>query len=209
MTLISMETPAPRALEFWFDFGSNYSYLAMMRIESLAALHEVPLRLKPFLLGPIFKSFGWDSSPFVLQQRKGDYVWRDMERQCAKYGLPWTKPTSFPRRALLPLRVALNSADEPWVWEFCKQVMHMNFVADRDIDDPGLVAAILTSLALPAANLIGEAQSDASKAALRAQSDEANRRQVFGAPTFFVGEELFWGNDRLDDAIAFAARSPV
>lgn len=196
----------PRELEFWFDFGSNYSYLAMMRIERLASLHGVRVKLKPFLLGPIFKSFGWDSSPFVLQQRKGEYTWRDMERQCAKFGLPWTKPGNFPRRALLPLRVALNGADQPWAWEFCKQVMHMNFVADREIDDPVLVAEILASLALPAEELIAAAQSEGGKAALRAQSEEAARRGVFGAPTFFIGDELFWGNDRLEDALEFAAR---
>ena len=196
---------ADKTLEFWFDFGSNYSYLAMMRAEAIARQDGVALVLKPFLLGPIFKSFGWDSSPFVLQKLKGDYTWRDMERQCAKYGLPWTRPTAFPRRALLPLRVALLNAEQPWVWEFCKQVMHANFVLDRDIDDVQLVADILTSLALPAPQLIGDAQSDAAKAALRAQTEQAAARGIFGAPTMFVGDELFWGNDRLDDAVAFAA----
>ena len=190
--------------EFWFDFGSNYSYLSMMRIEALALEHGVQVELKPFLLGPIFKSFGWDSSPFVLQKRKGDYTWRDMERQCAKYGLPWTRPTAFPRRALLPLRVALYGASEPWAWDFCKQIMQLNFVHDRDIDDPVQVADILASLGLPAADLINAAQSDANKAALRDQSERAAQRGIFGAPTFFVSDEMFWGNDRLDDAFASA-----
>lgn len=199
-----MTIPA-KQLEFWFDFGSNYSYLAMMRIEALASQAAVPIALKPFLLGPIFKSFGWDSSPFVLQKRKGEYTWRDMQRQCDKYGLPWTKPTTFPRRALLPLRVALHAAEQTWVWEFCKLIMHANFVDDREIDDPIVVADILTSLALPAGDLIASAQSDAVKTALRLQSEQAAARGVFGAPTFFVGDEMFWGNDRLDDAVAFAA----
>jgi 2-hydroxychromene-2-carboxylate isomerase len=192
-------------LEFWFDFGSNYSYLAMMRIEALAGKHGIPVALKPFLLGPIFKSFGWDSSPFVLQKLKGDYTWRDMERQAAKFGLPWQRPSVFPRRALLPLRVALHGAEQPWAWEFCKQVMHANFVDDRDIDDAALITDILASLALPAAELIAIAQSDATKAALRAQSELAAARGIFGAPTFFIGDEMYWGNDRLDDAIAFSA----
>ena len=193
--------PTVSTLEFWFDFGSNYSYLSMMRIEALAARHGIPVALKPFLLGPIFKSFGWDTSPFVLQKLKGDYTWRDMERQAAKYALPWKRPSTFPRRALLPLRVALHGADQPWAWAFCKQIMQMNFVHDRDIDDPALVGDILTSLALPAADLIAIAQSDASKAALRAQSELAAQRGIFGAPTFFIGDEMFWGNDRLEDAL--------
>ena len=195
--------PTP-TLEFWFDFGSNYSYLAMMRIEALAARHGIPVALKPFLLGPIFKSFGWDTSPFVLQKLKGDYTWRDMERHATKYGLPWKRPSTFPRRALLPLRVALHGAGQPWAWDFCKQIMQMNFVHDRDIDDPALVADILASLALPGADLIAIAQSDAAKAALRTQSELAARRGIFGAPTFFIGDEMYWGNDRLEDAIALA-----
>jgi 2-hydroxychromene-2-carboxylate isomerase len=191
-------------VELWFDFGSNYSYPAMMRAQALASQHGVELVLKPFLLGPIFRSFGWENSPFVLQKLKGDYTWRDMERQCAKYGLPWTRPTTFPRRALLPLRVALLNADQPWVWEFCKQVMHANFVLDRDIDNELIVTEILASLALPAASLVAAAQSEQTKTALRAQTEQAASRGVFGAPTMFVGDEMFWGNDRLDDAIAFA-----
>jgi 2-hydroxychromene-2-carboxylate isomerase len=82
-----------------------------------------------------------------------------------------------------------------------QQIMQMNFVHDRDIDDPALVGDILTSLALPAADLIAIAQSDASKAALRAQSELAAQRGIFGAPTFFIGDEMFWGNDRLEDAL--------
>ncbi len=100
----------PRALpvlDFWFDFGSNYSYLSMMRIESEAARHHVRIRWQPFLLGPIFRSFGWSSSPFVLQKEKGDYTWKDMARQCRRHGLPWQQPTQFPRSAVLPLRIAL------------------------------------------------------------------------------------------------------
>ncbi len=191
-------------MEFWFDFGSNYSYLAMMRIEALAREHGVAVQLKPFLLGPIFKSLGWETSPFVLQQRKGAYTWRDMERQCAKYGLAWTKPTSFPRRALLPTRIALLACDQPWVWDFCKRIMQANFVHDQEVDDPLLVSAILTQLGLDGDRLIAEARGEAAKAALHQQSADANACGLFGAPSFLVGDELFWGNDRLEEAFALA-----
>jgi 2-hydroxychromene-2-carboxylate isomerase len=125
-----MNTISP--MEFWFDFGSNYSYLAMMRIEAMAAEREVEVVLKPFLLGPIFKSFGWETSPFVLQVKKGEYTWRDMERQCEKYGLPWNKPTVFPRRALLPLRLAMAAEGQPWLAQFCRQIMHATRRGPRD-----------------------------------------------------------------------------
>ena len=195
-------------LEFWFDFGSNYSYLATMRIDALAAAHGVDVVRKPVLLGPVFQSLGWSTSPFVLQQAKGRYVWRDMERQCRKYRLPWRQPSSFPRRALLPLRVALAGAEQAWISAFCRRIMHINFVDDQDIDNEALVSAVLCELSLPAQTLIGAAQTDAVKAALRAQTDQALVLGLFGAPSFRVGDELFWGNDRLDEAIAWACRAP-
>ncbi|MFC5740087.1 2-hydroxychromene-2-carboxylate isomerase [Dyella tabacisoli] len=192
-------------IEFWFELGSNYSYLSVMRIEALAARHGITITWRPFLLGPIFKSFGWDSSPFVLQKAKGSYVWRDMARQCEKYGLPWTRPTQFPRRALLPMRVATLGAEQPWMGAYCKKIMQMNFVEDRDIDTLEAVSNALEQLGLPAAQIIADAQSDEQKHRLRLQTETAQARGIFGAPTFFVRDEMFWGDDRLEDALAFAA----
>ncbi|NHZ32284.1 2-hydroxychromene-2-carboxylate isomerase [Massilia rubra] len=191
-------------IAFWFDFGSNYSYLATMRIEALAAARGVRVLWKPFLLGPIFKASGWSSSPFVLQKEKGAYVWRDMQRQCDKYGLPWTQPSAFPRRALLPLRVALLGAGEPWIGAFCRHIMHANFALDREIDDPALVGEVLAALGLDASALLAAANTEQNKLALRAQGEQAVRRGIFGAPMFFAGDDMFWGNDRLEDAIDWA-----
>ncbi|MDQ1813996.1 2-hydroxychromene-2-carboxylate isomerase [Massilia sp. CCM 9210] len=192
-------------IEFWFDFGSNYSYLSTMRIEALAAAQGVRVLWKPFLLGPVFKTLGWTTSPFVLQKEKGAYVWRDMQRQCDKYGLPWTQPGTFPRRALLPLRVALLGAGEAWIGAFCRRIMQCNFVEDREIDDAALVGEVLTALGLDAAALIAGAGTDENKLAMRDQGEQAMRRGVFGAPMFFARGEMFWGNDRLEDALAWAA----
>jgi 2-hydroxychromene-2-carboxylate isomerase len=197
---------ASLSLELWFEFGSNYSYLTVMRIDDLARQHGVKIVWKPFLLGPIFKSFGWDSSPFVLQKEKGAYMWRDMARQCEKYHLPWTPPSQFPRRAVLPMRVALLGSDEPWISDFSRRLMQINFVEDRDIDTPQVVSEVLDALGLPSSDLLSSAQRDDNKLRLREQTDEARRRGVFGAPTFFVGSEMFWGNDRLEDALCFATR---
>jgi 2-hydroxychromene-2-carboxylate isomerase len=194
-----------KELELWFEFGSNYSYLSVMRIEGLAARAGVRLLWRPFLLGPIFKSFGCESSQFVLQTVKGAHVWKDMERQCRKYDLEWTRPTTFPRRALLPMRIALLGASQPWIGEFCRQVMVLNFVEDRDIDNVESASEILVALGLPAQEIIREAEAEPNKLRLREQTQMAADRGVFGAPTFFVRGEMFWGNDRLDDAIAFAA----
>jgi 2-hydroxychromene-2-carboxylate isomerase len=196
---------ASSRLELWFDFGSSYSYLSVMRIDELARRLDVKIVWKPFLLGPIFKSLGWDSSPFVLQKEKAAYIWRDMERQCEEYYVPWTRPTQFARRTLLPMRVALLGAAEPWIGDFSRRVMQINFVEDREVDAPEVVREVLDALGLPSQDLLSAAQADDNKLRLREQTEQARRRGIFGAPTFFAGPEMFWGNDRLEDALRFAA----
>lgn len=193
-------------IEIWFEFGSNYSYLSVMRIEAAAAQKRVQVVWKPFLLGPIFKDFGWSTSPFVLQKEKGQYMWRDMERQCRKYGLPWNRPSAFPRAAILPMRVAMLGANEPWIAAFSRLVMTQNFVDDLDIANEANVRRMLGKLGLAADKVIADAQTDTNKLALRTQTERARALGIFGAPVFFVGDEMFWGNDRLDDALMFAAR---
>jgi 2-hydroxychromene-2-carboxylate isomerase len=183
----------------------------MMRIRRLAAAAGARVVLKPFMLGPIFKTLGWETSPFVLQTMKGKYVWQDMRRQCVKYGLRWQRPSVFPRNALLAARVALLGEGEPWVMDFCEQLMLANFADDREIGDPAVIADILDdvlpNLGADSAALIAAAGADASKAALRQRTADALARGIFGAPMFFVGDEMFWGNDRLEDALAHATTS--
>jgi 2-hydroxychromene-2-carboxylate isomerase len=197
------------ALEFWFEFGSNYSYLSAMRIEELAKNAGVRLVWKPFLLGPVFRDFGWETSPFVLQPEKGRYVWRDMERQSAKYNLEFRRPSTFPRTAVLPLRVAIHGAEQSWIGAFCRNVMRQNWVEDVEINTPDRVRAALTGLVPDPDAVIEQAQREENKLKLREQTDAARKLGIFGAPTFFVGSEMFWGNDRLEDAIAFAKSRPI
>jgi len=176
-----------------------------MRIEEAARQLGVPIAWKPFLLGPIFRALGMENSPFVLQKEKGTYVWQDMARQCRKYGLRWTQPTTFPRLGILPLRIALLGVSQPWIAAFCRRVMELNWVLDKDINQSEPVVEILMDLGLPAAALLEHAQSEQNKQRLREQTEQARLKGIFGAPTFFVRSEMFWGNDRLDDALQFAA----
>jgi 2-hydroxychromene-2-carboxylate isomerase len=198
-----------RSIECWFDFGSNYSYIAISRIGPLATSADVDVVWRPFLLGPIFKSFGWESSPFVVQKEKGEYAFMDTARQCLKHGLPWRMPSTFPRPAVNTMRVAAAFADEPWVGDFCRRVMQLNFAEDRDIHSNEVAVEVLDGLGLDGAALVAQAQQEPRKGRLRAFSEEAVRRKVFGAPTFFVDGEMFWGNDRLEDALQKAQQQPA
>jgi 2-hydroxychromene-2-carboxylate isomerase len=201
MTSLTSSVPE---IEFWFEFASNYSYLSVMRIEGEAKRHGVRILWRPFLLGPIFRDLGMETSPFVLQKEKGVYVWQDMERQCRKYGLRWKRPSTFPRLSVLAARVAALGAEQPWMADYCRRVMELNFALDKDINSPTQLRPILAELGLSADEILARAQAEPTKALLRTQTEQARARGIFGAPTFFVGTEMFWGNDRLDDALQLA-----
>jgi 2-hydroxychromene-2-carboxylate isomerase len=204
-----MDAPAPaRSIELWFDFASPYSYLSVMRIEAAAARCAVPVVWQPFLLGPIFQAAGWSDSPFVLLPAKGRHMWIDLARQCRKRGLPWQQPQQFPKRCVLATRVALLGRAAPWMGEFCRAAMQANFVHDLDLDAPEVIAALLAQLGLPGGVLITAACSEEQRLHLRAQNAQAVAKGIFGAPSLFVGAEMYWGDDRLDDALRAAAGLP-
>jgi 2-hydroxychromene-2-carboxylate isomerase len=195
----------PPVLDFWFDFASTYSYPAAMRIAPLARDAGVAVRFRPFLLGPLFKAQGWDTSPFNLYPAKGRPMWRDLARLCADFDLPFGRPEPFPQNSLLAARVALVGLDAPWGEEFCRAVFQAEFADGRRIDDPAVLSDILARLHVEPAPVLDAAQADDNKARLRAQTEAAQRLGVFGAPTFVTADgELFWGNDRLERALAWA-----
>jgi 2-hydroxychromene-2-carboxylate isomerase len=195
----------PPALDFWFDFASTYSYPAAVRMRAAAAEAEVQVTFRPFLLGPIFKAQGWNTSPFNLYPAKGRYMWRDLARTCADMGLPFCRPDPFPQNSLLAARVALVGLTEDWGEEFCAAVFRAQFGEGRSISDIDDMAALLAMLNVAAEPVLAAAQSDANKARLRSQTEEAERRGLFGAPSFITADgELFWGNDRLEPALRWA-----
>lgn len=193
-------------LDFYYEFASTYSYLAAARIEAAAREAATPVRWKPFLLGPIFKSQGLETSPFNLFPVKGRYMWRDMERQAESLGLPpVVRPQVFPQNGLLAARIAVALPDEVRP-AFTRAVYGAQFVEGRDIGDEALISHILREMGRDAEADRAAALTDANKARLREQTDEAARRGVFGAPTFIAADgELFWGNDRLEAALAWRA----
>ena len=193
-------------VDFWFEFGSTYSYPAAMRIQTLAADLGVQISWRAFLLGPIFRDQGWNDSPFNLFPPKGRYMWRDLERICAAQHIPFRRPSEFPRNGLLAARVACRFADKPWLPDFVRGIYRANFEQDLDISAPPILAHCLTSLGQEADALLTEAQSPQSKEELRLQTEKASQLGIFGAPSFVVGRELFWGNDRLEDALSWAVR---
>jgi 2-hydroxychromene-2-carboxylate isomerase len=192
-------------LDFWFEFASTYSYPAIMRIAPLAREAGIAVRLRPFLLGPLFKAQGWDTSPFTIYPAKGRNMWRDLERISADLDLPFRRPDSFPQNTVQAARIALVGLGANWGEEFCRAVFRAEFGTGRKIDDPAVLGDILAQLHLEPKPVFDAAQTTAIKDGLRSQTAEAQRLGIFGAPSFVTADgELFWGNDRLERALAWA-----
>ncbi|MGF1660751.1 MAG: 2-hydroxychromene-2-carboxylate isomerase [Rubrimonas sp.] len=202
-----MTAPAAPRLAFWHEFASTYSYLSAMRIEGLCREAGVAVIWRPFLLGPIFKAQGWDTSPFNLFPAKGRHMWRDLERRAMRLGLPAVaRPEPFPQNGLLAARLMTIGAAESWGPAFARAVYSAQFGEGRSIDSPSGLAALLDALGEPGAALVERAQRDAEvKARLRLATEEARDAGLFGAPSFLTEDgEMFWGDDRLEDAIDWA-----
>lgn len=192
-------------LEVWFDFASTYSYLAVDRLVHGGSFAGTRVAWRPFLLGPVFQELGWNDSPFNLQKAKGAYMWRDLERQCARFGIPFRRPAQFPRNGLLAARATLAGGGAPWVEAFIGGVFRANFSSDRDIAEPVVIEEVLRKAGCTdAAGALAAAHSPAIKRRLREQTTEATTHGIFGAPSLVVGAELFWGSDRLEQAVEFA-----
>ncbi len=191
-------------LEFWFDFASTYSYLSATRIERMASDRGVDVDWQPFLLGPIFAAQGWNNSPFNLYPAKGRYMWRDMERLTAARGLPFERPKNFPQNSLQAARLALAIDVPEQRAAFSGAVFSAQFGSARDISEPQVLAECLESSGA-SREMLEHATDPRIKSALFQQVDRAKALGIFGAPSFVAGDELFWGDDRLGDAISHAA----
>ena len=191
-------------LEIWFEFASTYSYLTVCRAESLLNEAQIDYEWRPFLLGPIFKDKGLQTSPFVLDEQKGAYMWRDVERRAKRQNLPFARPLTFPMNGLKAARIATAARDEAWSSKFIRAVFDAQFAKGSDISDDIVLGGALTSCGADPEHWMTLSEQDEIKRVLRDTTEKARAKGIFGAPSFVVGTELFWGDDRLEDAIAWA-----
>ncbi len=194
-------------LTFWYEFASTYSYPAAMRIDDMARAAGVDVIWRPFLLGPVaLQQQGWTDSIFNTIPAKGRYMWRDLERICAAEGLAFNRPPIFPQNTLLATRIAHLGEAEAWIAPFSRAVYEANFAHGHDISDPDVLSRILHRFGLNAGEVISRAQDRRNKDSLKARSEEALAHDIFGAPSFVAKGELFWGFDRLPQALAWALK---
>lgn len=190
------------AIEFWFEFASSYSYLSAMRIEEMAEEAGLKILWKPFLLGPIFKSQGWDTSPFNLFPKKCRYMVRDIGRIAESRGLVFQLPSPFPQNSLTAARLSLTGIAEGWAPHFVRAIYAAQFAEGQNIAERSTLSKALRAAGVDPDSAFKQAETPAIKAQLRANTEEAQAKGIFGAPSFVTKDgELFWGDDRLEAAL--------
>jgi 2-hydroxychromene-2-carboxylate isomerase len=185
-----------KRVEFFYDYASTYSYLVHREIETLAAARDAELVYRPMVLGFVFKASG-NSMPAAVPA-KAAYMAHDVRRWVRRYGLPFKMPSVFPVNTIRALRAAIAALEDGIFPVYHHAVMQAYWAQDRDIGDADTLAAIAADAGLDGGRLLARAEEAGIKAKLKANTDEAIERGVFGAPTFFVGDDMFWGNDRLE-----------
>ena len=191
-------------IDFWYEFASPYSFLAAMRVADVAKEKGVEVKWRPFLFGAIFKMMKLPAPPMQMSPQKFKYMWLDVVRQAKRRGLDMNPPPEFPRSGVLPSRVTLIGLGEDWGEEFSRRVFQANFVHGEDIATPDVIGKILEGMDQDAPAILEQASSQEIKNQLRAQTQEAFDIKIFGVPTFMAGDEMFWGDDRLELALETA-----
>jgi 2-hydroxychromene-2-carboxylate isomerase len=199
----------PRHVDFFFNFGSTYSYLSIMRLEDEAVKAGVEVRWRPFNVRKLFVE--QTNIPFPKEKAaKVAYMWRDIERRAAHFGLEWNGIPPYPvDRSGLANRLGVIAGKEGWAPAFTRAAYRAWFIEHRDFGQPEVAASLLSKLGMDAQALIARADSDAVKSDFDAETDVARSLGIFGVPTFAVGTELFWGHDRMEDAFSWAHAAGV
>ena len=192
-------------IDFFFSYGSTYSYLSIMRVEKLAQEAGVPVDWRPFLARKIMEE--QNNRPFLGKPVKTKYMWRDVERRAAQFGIPFNGVPPYPiTPTSLPHRVGLVAKSGGWCPDFTKAVYRAWFMDHKELGQPRHLAEALAALGHDAEKVLAEAATSRMESALEDETNEARRLGIFGSPTFVVGDEIFWGDDRLEIALDWAVR---
>jgi 2-hydroxychromene-2-carboxylate isomerase len=194
-----------KTVEFYFDFGSPYSYLAYKALPAIAAASGAQIAWRPMLLGGVFKATG-NHSPVEIPA-KGKWLQQDLERWAARYAAPFRRNPHFPINTLTLMRGAagmqLRGLDFA---RYTEAIFSAMWEQGRNLGNLQELAAVLSATGFDPAAFQALVGDPAVKDRLKADTEQAAARGVFGAPTFFVGEDMFWGQDRIDFVAEALAR---
>jgi 2-hydroxychromene-2-carboxylate isomerase len=185
-----------KQVEFLFDYGSPTCYLAYTQLPALAAKHGAEIVWKPILLGGVHKATG-NRSP-VEVPAKGAWMFQDLQRFAKRYGVPYKTNTHFPINTLLLMRGAVAMQREGRLLPYSDAIFKAMWVDGLNLNDPQVIGGVLHKAGFDPQALLSAANDEAVKQQLKSETEAAVARGVFGAPVFFVGEAMFFGQDRLD-----------
>jgi 2-hydroxychromene-2-carboxylate isomerase len=187
-----------KTFEFWFDFGSPAAYLAFTQIPRIEVETGATATYRPMLLGGVFQATG-NQSPATIPA-KGKYIFNDFKRFAKRYDVPFNSNPHFPINTLLLMRGAAGMQQQlpDQFLTYCHAVFQAIWVDALNMNDPATVGAALHKAGFDPQQLMALANDQATKDALKTTTAEAVSRGAFGAPTFFVDGQMFWGQDRLD-----------
>lgn len=186
----------PKTVEFFFDYGSTFSYLAWCAMPGVAQRTGATVVHRPMLLGGLFKIVG-NHSP-VDVPAKGAYMKLEMQRNAQRAGVPFRMNSRFPVNSLHLMRGAIAAQEDGKLVPYSDAVFTALWRDDKDLTDLNVLGQVLGAAGVDARALLERTGQQAIKDKLKANTDEAAQRGAFGAPTFFVGGEMFWGFDRLE-----------
>ena len=190
------------AIDFWFMVGSTYTYLTVSRLHKVEAATQIRFRWRPFNVRAIMQEM--NNIPFATKPIKLAYMWRDLERRASKYGLPSRVPAPYPLKNLeLANRVAVLGESEGWCSDYVRVTYRRWFVDGEEAGAEPNLSESLCEIGQDPDRIIAEANDDSIGRALEANTQKAREQNIFGAPTFVTHGELIWGDDRLEDAIAW------
>lgn len=187
-----------KTVDFYFDFGSPAAYLAWTQLPKICAETGARLALKPLLLGGVFQATG-NRAPMTVPL-KGSYLFVDLARFARRYGVPLTFNPNFPINTLTLMRAAvgLQMRQDARFDDYCAAMFKAIWVDAKNMSDPAVVGAVLAQAGFDPHALLALSSEQGVKDELKALTDAAVQRGVFGAPTFFVADQMYWGQDRLD-----------
>ncbi len=195
-------------IDFWFTMGSTYSYLSVMRLPDIERSHGIRVRWRPFHLLIILQEM--NHIPFADKPAKAAYMWRDIERRAAMYGIPASLPAPYPvKNSMRANLVAIVGLQKGWGVDFVRAAYRRWFQLGQETGSEPNLADSLRDIGQDPPAVLASADSEPAKAALLAETGLARELGIFGSPTFVVGRELFWGDDRLEDAISWSRAGRV
>lgn len=185
-----------KSVEFFFDLGSPASYLAWTQLPALVARTGAEIIYKPMLLGGVFKATG-NQSPVAIPA-KGRYMFADLQRAAMYYGVSMNFNPHFPVNTLMLMRGAAGYLGSERFNDYINAIFNALWVNEKDVANPEVLTEVLSAAGFEPAEVLGLCESEEVKMRLKDITGDAIDRHVFGAPTFFVGDEMFFGQDRLD-----------